>query len=683
MADLSNTSLPLLLAGPILRRTDPTCVNVWLATSRAVSVKGLVCGSAAEPLGLSGQHLQRLETVQVGGNLFITLLAITPLSGTFPIDELLMYDVTLDGQNLKQLGLTQEQTGVVYPGMDLPSFFIPSVLRTLLHGSCRKPHGKKPETRSESQSGMPQSGESDDAFARADALFLRHSRSLADRPAALFLTGDQIYADDVAGPLSRYLLAQGDRLMGGWVEDIPGLDPVRSIPLYARRDALRGKQTLWSKVRPLFGLKPKNAPSELTSDYSLNHLLTFGEYAAMYLSVWNPDFWPQLLPEADASIPEQYQEKYAEEREALEVFQRGLHQVRRVMANVPTYMIFDDHEITDDWNLTKTWHDKVYGNSSGRRIIANGLAAYWAFQGWGNAPDHFLKAFVDEVSAHLCDQGQSDQLAQRFDTCLLEDFHHWGYALPTTPPVVVVNARTQRHFDSTTGPAQLMNDVELTRMKAEFDRLGEGQGDQVLLVSPAPVYGFEPIETLQKIGTSFGLPAWQLDHESWIANREGFGALMRCLVQELGIKKCVVLSGDVHYGFSTQAQFHGYDGTIEVRQLTSSAMNNSPKGGGLLRILGASGGRTEHRMGLYPFASRMMRLSRPLWELLVRWELMDFDSTTPGFWTDHVQGIVPRDDNQLLIQKGNIGVIHLGKPGLESNIVHELYTTGRTRRFIL
>jgi hypothetical protein len=49
-------------------------------------------------------------------------------------------------------------------------------------------------------------------------------------------------------------------------------------------------------------------------------------------------------------------------------------------------MIFDDHDVTDDWNLTARWRHRVHASPAGRRIVANALAAYWAFQGWGNDP---------------------------------------------------------------------------------------------------------------------------------------------------------------------------------------------------------------------------------------------------------------------------------------------------------
>ena len=62
-------------------------------------------------------------------------------------------------------------------------------------------------------------------------------------------------------------------------------------------------------------------------------------------------------------------------------------------------MIFDDHEITDDWNLNLAWEKRVYDTAPpasrptalGRAIIRNGLAAYAVFQAWGNTPEQFAR----------------------------------------------------------------------------------------------------------------------------------------------------------------------------------------------------------------------------------------------------------------------------------------------------
>src|SRR5262249_3590207 len=65
---------------------------------------------------------------------------------------------------------------------------------------------------------------------------------------------------------------------------------------------------------------------------------------------------------------------------------QDLPRVRRLLANVPTYMVFDDHEISDDWNLTPRWAKQTRANALGRAVIRNGLAACTLFQSWGNDP---------------------------------------------------------------------------------------------------------------------------------------------------------------------------------------------------------------------------------------------------------------------------------------------------------
>ncbi|MGH8186295.1 MAG: hypothetical protein ACREUC_07010, partial [Steroidobacteraceae bacterium] len=79
------------------------------------------------------------------------------------------------------------------------------------------------------------------------------------------------------------------------------------------------------------------------------------------------------------------------ERETLELFESGLPKVRRLLANIPTYMIFDDHDFTDDWNLNPMWYDRVYATSLGVTAARNALASYALFQDWGNDPLKYEK----------------------------------------------------------------------------------------------------------------------------------------------------------------------------------------------------------------------------------------------------------------------------------------------------
>ncbi len=70
----------------------------------------------------------------------------------------------------------------------------------------------------------------------------------------------------------------------------------------------------------------------------------------------------------------------------------GQPKVRRALANVPTYMIFDDHDVTDDWNLNPEWCKRVFAADAvrkqplGRQIVRNALRVVRAVPGLGQRP---------------------------------------------------------------------------------------------------------------------------------------------------------------------------------------------------------------------------------------------------------------------------------------------------------
>ncbi len=66
-----------------------------------------------------------------------------------------------------------------------------------------------------------------------------------------------------------------------------------------------------------------------------------------------------------------------------------MSRVARVLANTSTMMIFDDHEITDDWYISAPWRTRVLVAPLGRAIIRNGLMAYTVFQATGNDPQQW------------------------------------------------------------------------------------------------------------------------------------------------------------------------------------------------------------------------------------------------------------------------------------------------------
>ncbi len=547
-------NLPLVLLGPILRRAEEKQVCIWLACSRPVRAEvDIFRFTDLTAKSIPAVGAGATKSIRLGDNLHI-VLAIARPSSLFPTDELLAYDIKITelesgkSWNLGDLGLTSGQNSIAYNSKfdgtsPLPTFYLrgENSKLTFLHGSCRKLHGK-----------------GEDCLAASDGLIHASFNDLNNRPSVLFLTGDQIYADDVAGPLSHYLTLLGARLLG-WQEQISGFPNLSDLEIGERQE-----------------LAKKYA--RFTSGEADNHLFSFGEFAAMYLLAWNADNWPLKFPDASL-VPKKHRSKYQDQIKQLEITRKELPSVRRVLANTPTYMIFDDHDISDDWNITKAWYDNVRGSEGGRQIVANGLLAYWAFQGWGNNPSDFSDDFIAIIINHLSKNGLVEKPEKDSFEDLLWDIE-WTYRAPVKPLAVVTDCRTHRFYDSYDGPPQLLSTVGFASILKAAQDGNYQKGDPIILVVPTPVFGFLLLEALQRVAARL-TSVYKLDLETWFANERGPVNLLGFLMKELEPAHCTFLSGDVHYGFTANAAFALLEREEEnylhmsIVQLTSSALKTT------------------------------------------------------------------------------------------------------------
>jgi hypothetical protein len=578
-----------LLAGPVLRRAEPQRICIWIVTDAPVHSRAQVLqlpepyapGDSLVVLGQSGDEPAGMTTVRLGERLYVTLLQAFPQGDAFPQDRLLAYDLMLDGRSLADLGLLSGPGSLAYEGLPLPTFFLGSRMSCLLHASCRNLGG----------SGL-------DALPCGDELIARHPLNLNLRPSILILDGDQIYADHLPSPLIRHLTRLGNELMG-WEEAIPGIpDRLADIPVDGRAElAIR--------------------QAGFTSGGAQNQLMGLGEYAALYLVAWNQDNWPETLPpfvtaEPPAGIPPLSQVSKAARQalglvvktpeQAYEGMVRNLETVhtmvpavRRLLANIPSYMMFDDHDTTDDLFITRHWKETVWASPTGRRIVANGLAAAWAFQCWGNDPDLYPESFIDTICTHLQHRAADPSAAQAYEHTLWH-FPDWCFHVPVQPATIVMNTRTQRGYDSDEGAARLLNEQGLQAMGRAATRAGYRHGDPLILVSPTPVVGYETVEGMQELVSRY-VGAYRFDLESWRANIEGYLALFKFLIAELEPRYVVFLAGDVHYGFTISAAFTWQGNTLPVVQLTSSALKNTGLALRVMELGSGIAGRTDRHLG--------------------------------------------------------------------------------------
>ena len=83
----------------------------------------------------------------------------------------------------------------------------------------------------------------------------------------------------------------------------------------------------------------------------------------------------------------------------------GDPEIRWLMSTVATAMIFDDHDIRDDWNTSASWRAKMATTPWWRDRIRAGLASYWVYQHLGNLDPAEL-ADNEDYPATRCDRGR-------------------------------------------------------------------------------------------------------------------------------------------------------------------------------------------------------------------------------------------------------------------------------------
>lgn len=518
----------------------------------------------AEPFGLtfslhdSKQELaiervaseHEIKRIRVGKRAYITLLNFR-FSEPLQTDVRYFYDIHFSNGRDPAFNLAQCMPDIVYPGSITPSFVITTQVRQILHGSCRRPHHP-----------------SVDGLLEVDNLIQAGIEDHSCHPDLLIMTGDQVYMDDVAGPMLNAIHQVIEQLglfhEGLQVDGINNSEQLQTHELgYYRRQRLlpdiAGNETVLS-----YFFKGKKKPV-FTSVNANNHLISLAEMIAMYCLVWSPELW-KTIKISDQYVPAEFKPQFAEEQQIIESFSEGLAKVRRAMAHIPVYMIFDDHDVTDDWNLNRAWEEAVYTNPFAKRIVGNALISYWLCQGWGNNVSNF-NALERDVANHFQSQGvvEHDQLIDK-----LLHWHHWFFKLNTEPKIVVLDTRTQRwrSESSLQKPSGLMDWESLCDLQQELINQ-----PSVIMVSAAPVFGVKLIETIQKIFTFFG-QALTVDAENWMAHRGTASVMLNIFRHIKTPPNFVILSGDVHYSFVYDIRLRFRKNSPRITQVTCSGIKN-------------------------------------------------------------------------------------------------------------
>ncbi|MET1089343.1 MAG: alkaline phosphatase D family protein, partial [Arthrobacter sp.] len=126
---------------------------------------------------------------------------------------------------------------------------------------------------------------------------------------------------------------------------------------------------------------------------------------------------------------------------------------RWLLSTLPSAMIFDDHDIRDDWNTSLSWKKKMEATSWWHGRIVAGLASYWVYQHLGNlspqerAEDAIWQQIADHSGEDEIDVStQLDVFADRADRD--PESYRWSYCRDFGDTrLIVVDSRAARNLE--------------------------------------------------------------------------------------------------------------------------------------------------------------------------------------------------------------------------------------------
>lgn len=263
--------------------------------------------------------------------------------------------------------------------------------------------------------------------------------------------------------------------------------------------------------------------------------------------------------------------------------------LRWLLSTLPTAMIFDDHDVHDDWNTSAAWKAKMRTESWWPNRISGALMTYWIYQHIGNLTPTALER--DPLLRRVRDAEDAGALLREFalDADCAGGGRQWSFARDLAGTrLVVLDGREGRILEE--GHREMFDETEW-RWLAEQTT---GEFDHLVLATTLPVLLPHTFHYLEAFSEAACAGAWGpiaarlseklrqgLDLEHWAAFQTSFHRLL-ALTREVGAGRrgpapasILFLGGDVHQGYLHEAAFRSSAGVrSRVYQAVCSPFRN-------------------------------------------------------------------------------------------------------------
>jgi PhoD-like phosphatase len=263
--------------------------------------------------------------------------------------------------------------------------------------------------------------------------------------------------------------------------------------------------------------------------------------------------------------------------------------IRWLLSTVPSAMIFDDHDVNDDWNTSETWVRQMRDKPWWEERIVGGFMSYWIYQHLGNLSPEELEQ--DGLFQQVQRNGDATRVLREFAYRSDREVgaSRWSFHRDFGKVrLIMMDTRAGRVLKE--GHRSMLDAAEWAwiedKATGDFDHLLFGTSLPLLL---AP--GLHHLETWNEAVCkgAWGRPAaWLgegirqlLDLEHWGAFHDSFKDITN-LLRSVGSgdrssgrppASVLVLSGDVHHGYLAEVDF-GDGVKSPVYQSVSSPLRN-------------------------------------------------------------------------------------------------------------
>jgi len=262
---------------------------------------------------------------------------------------------------------------------------------------------------------------------------------------------------------------------------------------------------------------------------------------------------------------------------------------RWLLSTVPTAMIFDDHDVNDDWNTSETWVRQMRSTPWWEERIIGAFMSYWVYQHLGNLSPRELEedGLFEKVQATENPTRVLREFAYRADREIAGT--RWSYHRDFgRVRLIMMDSRAGRVLKE--GHRFMLDEEEwawiVEKATGDFDHLLFGTS-LPLLLSPA-LHHLEAANEAVCAG-AWGRPAARIgesirqliDLEHWPAFQRSFISLTHLLRSVASGERAdgappasvAILSGDVHHGYLARMDF-GDSVETPVYQSASSPLRN-------------------------------------------------------------------------------------------------------------